>query len=305
MSTLVNTAASNHGPRGSVVPLPTIVGYVRQIAQALQEAHNEKIIHRDIKPENLLLGHKEEIILSDFGIAAVAQSTASWYTQGIAGTPYYMAPEQFRGKPQPASDQYALAIVVYEWLCGKQPFIEGDFIQLGFQHTYISPPSLHEAIQAIPPKVEEVVLKALAKNPDERFPSVTEFAKALEGASALPGESYYPEHVALAMRECYYQWCDKADWGEMREITADEAKELQHKLQDRRRATMGYRRAFTNGAIYWSKRGGAQPIWGGFNQIHNNEGGVEGILGFPLEGYENTYQQEFEGGVICVVKDKE
>jgi serine/threonine protein kinase len=167
-------------PKGSILPLFTVVTYVQQIAAALQQAHDEKIVHRDIKPENLLLGRNKEIILSDFGIAAVAQSTASWKTQGIAGTPYYMAPEQFRGKPQPASDQYALAVVVYEWLCGTPPFTEGDFIQLGFQHAFEPVPPMRDKGKTIAPEVEQVVMKALAKDPQQRFGSVREFAKALE-----------------------------------------------------------------------------------------------------------------------------
>ncbi len=103
-------------PRGTMLPLPTIVPYVRQIADALQYAHDSKLIHRDIKPENMLVGKRNEILLSDFGIATVARTTRSETDQQIAGTAAYMSPEQIQGHARFASDQYSLGIVVYEWL---------------------------------------------------------------------------------------------------------------------------------------------------------------------------------------------
>src|SRR5260221_7832867 len=93
-------------PKASILPLKTIVAYVKQIADALQYAHNEKIVHRDIKPENMLLGRYNEVLLSDFGIAAVAESSRFQNTHDIAGTIAYMAPEQIQAHPRPASDQY-------------------------------------------------------------------------------------------------------------------------------------------------------------------------------------------------------
>src|SRR5579884_2122170 len=105
--------------RNTRIPLPAIVSYVKQVAAALQYVHGQKLIHRDIKPENLLIGANNEILLSDFGIAADVHSSLTQRVhkmQDIAGTVYYMAPEQIAGEPRPASDQYALGIVVYEWL---------------------------------------------------------------------------------------------------------------------------------------------------------------------------------------------
>src|SRR6266487_3035506 len=111
-----------HHTKGTLIPLDTIITYVMQVAEALQYAHQEKLIHRDIKPENMLLGRNNEVLLSDFGIAIMIQSSRSQHLQDTAGTIAYMAPEQLRGKPSPASDQYALGIAVYEWLCGDRPF---------------------------------------------------------------------------------------------------------------------------------------------------------------------------------------
>jgi len=170
-------------PKESMIPLATIVSYVRQIASALQYAHNAKLIHRDVKPENMLLGDNNEVILSDFGIAAVAHSTSSLnILDHLAGTPSYMAPEQLRCKPLPASDQYALGITVYEWLCRTRPF-DGNPMQLMYQHLHASPPPLSEKIPVVSSLLEQVVLQALAKDPQQRFASVQAFADALEQAS--------------------------------------------------------------------------------------------------------------------------
>lgn len=168
--------------RGVPIPLATVVTYVQQIADALQYAHNQKLIHRDIKPENMLIGRRDEIILSDFGIALVAQSSRYQHTRDVVGTVAYMAPEQIQGKPRPASDQYSLAVVVYEWLSGARPF-SGSFTEVAVQHAVAPPPPLHEKLPSISQDVEEVVLTALAKDPQRRFESVLAFASALEQAS--------------------------------------------------------------------------------------------------------------------------
>jgi hypothetical protein len=175
-----------HHPKGSILPLPTVVSYVKQVAEALQYAHDEKFIHRDVKPENMLVGRRGEVLLSDFGIALVAQSSRYQSTQDMAGTIAYMAPEQIHGKPRPASDQYALGVIVYEWLSGDRPF-HGSFTEIAAQHAIVPPPSLREKVSAITPDVEQVVLTTLAKDPKHRFGSIHAFAIALEQASQSTG----------------------------------------------------------------------------------------------------------------------
>src|SRR5437016_85315 len=171
-------------PKGMVVPLPQIVSSAKQVAAALQYAHEQKFIHRDVKPENMLLGRRQEVLLSDFGIATIAHSTSSLSTsaEGTSGTLAYMAPEQIEGHPRQASDQYALGVVVYEWLCGERPF-GGSVSELIAQHLSMPPLPLREHVPAIPAEVEQVVLRALAKDLKARFASVADFASALEQAS--------------------------------------------------------------------------------------------------------------------------
>jgi eukaryotic-like serine/threonine-protein kinase len=175
-------------PKGRPVPPEAIVSYVKQIASALHFAYTEKLVHRDIKPENVLLGSSGEILLSDFGIAVAAHTTASLRTQDISGTVNYMAPEQLQGKPRPASDQYALGIVVYEWLCGFTPFYGDSFAEIAIQHLSSPPRPLPQTGVAFSLEVERVVFRALSKDPHQRYASVQEFADALEQAIDREGK---------------------------------------------------------------------------------------------------------------------
>src|SRR6266702_1453535 len=174
-------------PPGSRLQLDSIIVYVAQVASALQFAHDKGFVHRDVKPENMLLGTRSEVLLSDFGISVFASRTEPLYStnhigQSVAGTSRYMAPEQLQGHPQPASDQYALGVVVYEWLCGTSPF-HGTLIEVAMQHLTMPPPPLREQLPDLAPAIEEVVLRALAKEPEQRFTRVQDFAVALQDAS--------------------------------------------------------------------------------------------------------------------------
>lgn len=167
--------------RGERVHASVVVQYVKELSEALQYAHEENLIHRDVKPENMLVGQQQDILLSDFGIAIPSQSgrISMQLSQEIKGTYYYMAPEQFHGKPSRASDQYALGIVAYEWLNGDCPF-NGTFYEVLGQHMHVLPPSLRERGVAISPMMEQVVMRALAKDARQRFACVRDFALALE-----------------------------------------------------------------------------------------------------------------------------
>jgi tetratricopeptide (TPR) repeat protein/tRNA A-37 threonylcarbamoyl transferase component Bud32 len=205
-----NGTLRHRHPRGMQLPLPTIVDYVQQIAAALQYAHEENLIHRDVKPENMLIGRNNEVLLSDFGISVVSQSGSASSIQAVrsmAGTPYYMAPEQFLGKASRASDQYALGVVVYEWLSGVRPF-KGTFYELFGQHTQVAPPSLPHTIAHYSPALEQVVMRALAKEPKSRFASVWEFAAALE---AVCGRGQSVQQVPSMNGKTKQQWLAGGD----------------------------------------------------------------------------------------------
>jgi predicted ATPase/DNA-binding CsgD family transcriptional regulator len=179
-------------PAGTCLALEQILTYVTQVATALQFAHDQHLIHRDVKPENMLLDGRSQVLLADFGLARLSP-TRSANTQAMdpamAGTAPYLAPEQVQGQPCVASDQYALAIVVYEWLSGQRPF-KGTPIEIALQHVQASPPPLHEQWPDLSPEVEQVVLRALSKAPEQRFPSVQDFAIALQHAAHPAGEAY-------------------------------------------------------------------------------------------------------------------
>jgi serine/threonine protein kinase len=159
-----------------------ILPYLKQLASALQFAHEQRIVHRDIKPENMLLGSNDELLLADFGIALGVQSSRSHSIQDVAGTVTYMAPELLRGRAVPASDLYALAVVMYEWLSGAPPF-RGTFVEVASQHLFRPPTPLRQA--AVSREVEQVVLTALNKDPEQRFASIQGFATAFEQATLM------------------------------------------------------------------------------------------------------------------------
>jgi len=168
-------------PKGTRLPVATILPFVRQVADALVYAHQRRLVHRDVKPENMLLGANMDVLLSDFGIALITQTTREQPRHDVVGTAAYMSPEQLQGRPQPASDQYALGIVVYEWLAGDLPF-RGTFTEVASQHVLAPPPPLRQKFPDISYEIEAVIQTALAKNPQQRFASATAFANALEQA---------------------------------------------------------------------------------------------------------------------------
>ena len=171
-------------PKGAILPPVLILEYIRQLADALYYAHQEHVVHCDIKPENMLIGWRNEILLSDFGIATVERSTVHTAALDIIGTLAYMSPEQLQGKPRLASDQYALGVVVYEWLCGDTPF-HGSIAEISAQHIHAQPPSLSVRNPALSAALEEVVFKALAKDPGQRYIDVLDFASAFEAALSV------------------------------------------------------------------------------------------------------------------------
>jgi WD40 repeat protein len=165
--------------RGIKLPWDTVVVYARQIAEALQCVHDQGIVHRDIKPQNLLVGSNDEILLGDFGIATTSHTWNPRLAQKIQGTPVYMAPEQLDGHAVRQSDQYALGIVMYEWLTGKTPF-GGSLDEVVIQQHLAMPQPLRNEVPSLSPQIEALIMKMLEKDPSKRFASMREFVAALE-----------------------------------------------------------------------------------------------------------------------------
>jgi serine/threonine protein kinase len=164
--------------------LPAAADLIGQVASALQYTHDHDVVHRDVKPGNILIriepdGHWR-MLLADFGVARGAETTTQQTL--VTGTFAYMAPEQFSGKFSPASDQYALGVVAYQLLAGHPPF-EGEVAELTRKHLYETPPSLRALNPDVTPAVEAVILRALAKDPAQRYPSVRQFADAFRAVA--------------------------------------------------------------------------------------------------------------------------
>jgi len=162
-----------------------VVQILLQAADALQYAHNQGIIHQDVKPQNFLIrgwrdSNVPDLVLSDFGLAKFISATSST-SQSIRGTPVYMAPEQWQGHPVAATDQYALAIMMYQLLTGHLPF-QGGPGPMMYQHFTVPPPPPSTYTPQLSQEVDMVILTALAKKPEERFLSISAFARAFQQA---------------------------------------------------------------------------------------------------------------------------
>ena len=160
------------------------IAIVKQILVASRFAHRRNVIHRDLKPHNVIIDEEETVKVTDFGIARAGASDIT-EVGTIMGTAQYLSPEQAQGRPvTEESDLYSIGVVLFELLTGRAPF-EGDSpVAVALQHVNRQPPSPRELQPSVPPELEAVVLKALAKDPTHRYRDADSFIKALEGVEA-------------------------------------------------------------------------------------------------------------------------
>jgi serine/threonine-protein kinase len=193
------------------LPAAEAIEIAIQVASALQAAHEQGIIHRDLKPENLFLvkpaspgaGIKAKVL--DFGIAKLRADVAGAAVQvntqagALMGTPRYMSPEQCRNvtSVDRRTDVYALGVVLYEMVCGTPPFVSDQMGELIVMQVTAPPPPPREHVPGIDPTLERVILRALAKDPDERFASMRDFSAALT-AIARGADPFATGETAIA-----------------------------------------------------------------------------------------------------------
>ncbi len=168
--------------RGAL-PLADAAHLLNDIAAALDYAHSQGIIHRDVKPANVLVDKQGNAYLTDFGIAKVLEGTQELTGSGMLGTPAYMAPEQTLGKPvTPQSDLYALGVMLYEMVTDRPPYEADTPMAVALMHVYEPLPLPRKLKPDLPEAMELVLLKALAKEPADRFRSADELARAFAAA---------------------------------------------------------------------------------------------------------------------------
>ena len=177
-----------------------VAAIISPVASALDAAHAAGLVHRDVKPANMLIdarpGRPDHVYLSDFGLAKPGSASALTGTGVYLGTAAYMAPEQIQGQGVDGrADQYALGCAAFELLCGGAPFERDQDMAVIWAHLSVPPPLVVSRRAGLPPGVDEVLSKVLAKAPDDRYPSCREFAEALRQALGLPGY----DHVAVAV----------------------------------------------------------------------------------------------------------
>ena len=148
---------------------------MKQLTSAISHAHQNHIVHRDIKPQNILIDHNGNVKITDFGIAMALSATSITQTNSVLGSVHYLSPEQARGgMANKKSDIYSLGIVMFELLTGRLPFSGESAVSIALKHLQSETPSVRRWNPDIPQSVENIVLKATAKDPFHRYENVEE-----------------------------------------------------------------------------------------------------------------------------------
>ncbi len=191
------------------LPLHEVVRILHPVGEALQYAHGQGVLHRDVKPSNILLTPDGQVFLADFGLARIAQAGESTLSQdALVGTPQYISPEQARGDSDldARTDVYSLGVVMYELLIGRVPYQADTPYAVIHDHIYAPLPLPRSIKPGFPETLERVLLKALAKERDDRYASVTELLAAFETAaqtiiSEAPTQTLAPEAQRSGLAE--------------------------------------------------------------------------------------------------------
>ena len=170
--------------KGTPVPLPRIRQIITQVGEALNYAHARGMIHRDIKPSNILIDESGNCLLTDFGLARMVEDAVNLTSTGtIMGTPAYMSPEQGSGSRIDArSDIYSLGVVLFEMATGRVPYQAETPIAVVFKHVQDPLPPARSINPDLPEAVELVILKSLAKNPEDRYQTAADMVRAIQSA---------------------------------------------------------------------------------------------------------------------------
>lgn len=199
------TGGSLKAKMGKPIPYAEAAAMLVPLARALHHAHQQRIVHRDVKPENILINDSNQPMLSDFGILKfvdVEESQGLTGTGRIVGTPAYMSPEQIRGREVDGrTDMYSLGIVFFEMVTGRKPYNANTPIELSMQHLHDPIPKAKQFVRDLPLEVDQIIAKSIAKNPEDRFPTLAAFAQALEKLSGTTAGTTTAERRAMKAAE--------------------------------------------------------------------------------------------------------
>src|SRR5690242_8541911 len=181
------------------LPIPMVQAILNQVGAALGYAHKRRVVHRDVKPANIMIDSDGWAIMTDFGIAKVSEAHGLTMTGATVGTPSYMSPEQCAAKELTgASDQYSLGVVAYEMLAGKLPFNADSIMAIMYSHFNDPPPPIEQVRPDCPPEIVTAVMRMLAKEPTERFPTVEDAISAIGVPAMTPDDPVRTQLMTLA-----------------------------------------------------------------------------------------------------------
>jgi serine/threonine-protein kinase len=193
-NTTLDSLLKEHQKRSELLPYDQVRTIIADVCSALSYAHERGLVHRDIKPGNVLIDHNQRAVLTDFGIARLARTSAITQEGTIVGTPAYMSPEQATGdKIDGRSDLYSLGVILFQLLTGRLPFEEDNTVSMLLKHVQVPPPQVSDLLETGSRVYDLVVAKALAKNPQERYQTAEEFARDVQ--RMLSDEDHRTQHL--------------------------------------------------------------------------------------------------------------